>query len=145
MRKWIKLIGYGGLAVVILGVCLQLIPVWALRTNPPVTSEPDWPSPEAQAIAQRACYDCHSNETQWPWYAYVAPPAWLVIFDVVRGRDEMNFSEWAHRRPDELEDVEEVLDENEMPPDTYLLLHPEAQLSAADKKTLLAAFREILK
>ena len=70
--------GFVVLVVVLFGL-IQLVPVQ--RTNPPVVAEPPWDSPETRALAVRACFDCHSNETVWPWYAYVAPVSWLVAHD----------------------------------------------------------------
>lgn len=88
----IILIGIGGvLLAVFLGI--QLIPV--NRTNPPVTSPVKWDSPQTQSLAARACMDCHSNETVWPWYSYVAPTSWLVYYDVQRGRSQLNFSTYS--------------------------------------------------
>jgi hypothetical protein len=66
-----------GAAVVVAGfIILQLVPV--ARTNPAVVREPQWDSPQTRELAQRACYDCHSNETVWPWYAYIAPVSWQI-------------------------------------------------------------------
>ncbi|MBI5081140.1 MAG: heme-binding domain-containing protein [Chloroflexi bacterium] len=66
------------LVAVVIG--MQLVPVWLLKTNPPVTAEPKWDSEQTRALAKRACFDCHSNETVWPWYSNVAPVSWLIIF-----------------------------------------------------------------
>jgi hypothetical protein len=85
----IALLALAGI-VIIAFLGIQLIPV--NRINPAVTTPIKWDSPQTQALAQRACMDCHSNETVWPWYSYVAPASWLVYYDVLRGRSEMNFS-----------------------------------------------------
>jgi len=74
---------------------IQLVPVWLFQTNPPVGAEPAWDSPQTHALAQRACFDCHSNETQWPLYSRIAPVSWLITADVVRGRRHLNFSTWG--------------------------------------------------
>ncbi len=121
---------------------IQLIPV--SRTNPPVTSEPNWDSPETRALAQRACFDCHSNETQWPWYAYVAPVSWLVARDTVEGREELNFSEWGTRR-EEAEEIVEVILEAKMPLPIYILMHPEANLTDAERSQLAEGLRATLR
>src|SRR5689334_23582497 len=85
----------GGAAVI--GLLLaQLIPVD--RRNPPVQAEVQ-ASAEARVLLRRACYDCHSNETVWPWYARVAPVSWVVVHDVRRGRDVVNFSTWTLYHP----------------------------------------------
>jgi Haem-binding domain len=78
----------------VLLVVIQLLPFGRDHTNPPVRKEPAWDAPETRELAVRACFDCHSNETVWPWYSHVAPISWLVWSDVVRGRKELNFSEW---------------------------------------------------
>lgn len=127
-------IGLGGLLALFL--FLQIIPVWALKTNPPVVKEPNWDSPQTRALAQRACFDCHSNETKWPWYTNVAPISWLIIMDTVRGRNHLNFSEWSVQ-PAEVDDISRVISEGEMPPSSYISLHPEAALSAAEKQQLI--------
>jgi hypothetical protein len=93
-----------------------------------------------QALVNRSCRDCHTNDTRWPWYSYLAPVSWLVIHDVNHGRSHLNFSEWGRLRPDDaedlLEEICEVAEKGEMPLRTYLLLHPEARLRPADVDTL---------
>jgi hypothetical protein len=130
-----KLVVGAGLALVL----AQLIPV--ARTNPPVESEVPAPA-NVRAILERSCYDCHSNKTVWPKYAYVAPASWLVAFDVHRGRNHMNFSTWNRYSRQEqakhLEEVWEQVSSGEMPLGTYLPFHPEARLSDSDKAALKA-------
>ncbi len=86
---------------------------------------------------QRACYDCHSNETVWPWYSQIAPFSWLLAWDVQEGRKELNFSRWNRYSPKErakkVKESWEEIEEGEMPPWFYLPLHPEARLSAEDR------------
>jgi|KBSSwiStaDraftv2_1062776.scaffolds.fasta_scaffold2015676_1 Haem-binding domain len=82
------------IAVFVLLLLIQLVPVWLFQTNPPVVAEPAWDSPQTRALAQRACFDCHSNETQWPLYSRIAPVSWLITSDVIRGR-RLNFSTWG--------------------------------------------------
>ena len=130
----LRIAGLGALA---LGVAIQLVPVD--RSRPPVESEIPAP-PEVRAILERACYDCHSHETQWPWYGYVAPASWLLAYDVREGREHMNFSTWgrysAKKQAKKREEIPEEVDEGEMPPWFYLPLHPEARLDDADRETL---------
>jgi hypothetical protein len=116
-------------------LAIQLIPYGHQQTNPPVTAEPTWPSPESRNLAVRACFDCHSNETTWPWYSSAAPISWLVVHDVQEGRDALNFSEWD-RPQQRLREIAEVLREGEMPPVYYRWTHPSAILSAAEKAQL---------
>jgi Haem-binding domain len=117
----------------------QLIPV--TRTNPPVEAEVEAPE-EVLRILRNSCYDCHSHESRWPWYAHVAPVSWLVAHDVNEAREQLNFSTWdaygAKERADHLEEIWEEVDEGEMPLWFYLPLHPEARLSDADKNALRA-------
>jgi mono/diheme cytochrome c family protein len=134
-----KLKGYllkgAGIAVVVL-LLLQILPVMQ-PSNPPVVNEPVWDSPGTRALAKRACFDCHSNETLWPWYAKVAPMSWLVVYDVRQGRARFNFSDWyagvmSGRK------AEEEIRSGRMPLPRYLLLHPEARLTDAEKAELRA-------
>ena len=113
---------------------LQLIPVSG-RTNPPVVTQITWDSPQTEALMRDACMDCHSNETVWPWYSYVAPVSWLVVHDVEEGRSRLNLSERPFNRINSREMVEKI-QEGQMPPAIYLMMHPNANLSA-DQKTQL--------
>ena len=87
-----KILKYSLLIIFILLIVIQFIPVD--RTNPPAVREPKWDSPQTRAFAVRACFDCHSNETKWPAYSYVAPISWLVADDVKDGRKHFNMSDW---------------------------------------------------
>lgn len=119
-------------------IIIQFIPVQ--RTNPAVTREVKWDAPETRAIAKRACFDCHSNETTWPWYAYVAPVSLRLASHVTEGRERLNFSAWD--QPNEsYSEIEKVLREDEMPLWDYLLMHADAKLSDADKQTLLTGLK----
>ena len=123
--------------VVLFGL-LQLIPV--SRTNPPVVREIKWDSPQTMALAERACMDCHSNETKYPWYAGVAPMSLLLADHINEGREKMNFSDWDNYYV-EFDEIEEQVAEGKMPPASYLLMHPEARLSDAEKQQLLAGLK----
>jgi len=116
---------------------IQLVPV--SRSNPPVTADQAAP-PAVQEVLRRACYDCHSNETVWPWYSRVAPVSWLLAHDVSEGRDALNFSKTGALLPKVLTDLKaEIWQEvsaGEMPPKTYLLTHSHARLSDADREVL---------
>jgi len=127
---------------------IQLVPYGRDYSNPPVTGEPAWDSPRTKELAKRSCFDCHSNETTYPWYSRVAPVSWLVRRDIEEGRGNLNFSEWeigskrAQRAADE---VREVISSGEMPLPIYLIQHPEARLTDAEKQELLSGFEASLK
>ena len=128
--------------VVVAGVVafglIQLVPYGWSHSNPPVTGTPPWPDAEAEQLARAACYDCHSNETEWPPYSYVAPMSWLVRYDVDRGRDAMNFSNWGAEDED-AHDAAEAVEDGSMPPDRYVRLHADSRLSAAERQVLIDA------
>ncbi len=136
MKKWLKRVG-GGLIVLL--IVLQFVPVE--RTNPPDHREFMAPA-DVQAILRRACYNCHSNETVWPWYSKVAPVSFLLANDVKEGRREVNFSTWEkateQRKARKLKEIVKEVESGDMPPWYYVPLHPEAKLSPADRKTIIA-------
>ncbi len=135
--KQLAKLGSGGLLGLFLLV--QLIPV--PRVNPPVESDVAAP-PEVASVLRRACYDCHSNETAWPWYSRVAPVSWLVAKDVREGREALNYSTWGRysreERAEKLEETWEDVAEGEMPLRVYTLAHPGARLTGADRQALRA-------
>jgi hypothetical protein len=118
-------------------IAIQFIP--ASRTNPPVTAELDAPV-KVLSVFKKSCYDCHSNETEWPWYSYIAPVSWLVSRDVKDGRLHLNFSKWENlSRKDIVKMKEEIWDEIEkgnMPLWKYTILHPDANLTQEDKNLI---------
>jgi hypothetical protein len=129
-------------ARIVLGVALfmlaiQLVPV--PRTNPPVEEEVP-ASHRMRTLLVRSCYDCHSNETRWPWYAWVAPASWLLAYDVAEAREHLNFSTWnrydAEERQELLEEAWEEVDEGHMPLFFYVWLHPDAALDDAERALL---------
>lgn len=137
MKSPIKLI----VIIIVSGIGLfgliQFIPVE--RTNPPVTTQVTWDSPQTQGLFQRACADCHSNETTWPWYSKVAPVSWLVSHDVSEGRQKFNISELNPTSPrysKMLREVKEVVMEGEMPMPIYYPTHPDARLTADETQAL---------
>ena len=113
----------------------------ANRTNPSVETVVPAPA-EARSVLRRACYDCHSNETVWPWYSRIAPISWLVARDVHEGRKDLNFSTWNRlTTKDQIKGLRESWKQVEtggMPPWIYLQPHPEARLSASDRSVLQA-------
>ena len=137
MKKIMGFLKWAAVVFVILLLLIQLVPVD--KTNPPIEAEIP-ASEEVRTILKRSCYDCHSNETSWPWYSRVAPISWLVAYDVKEGRDELNFSTWnkysASKQNKKLKEIWEEIDEGEMPLWVYLPAHPTAKLSANDKAIL---------
>lgn len=136
MKTWL-LGGLGLFAVALLGA--QLIPV--PRTNPPV--ELDMPAPpEVKAILKASCYDCHSNETVWPWYSRVAPVSWLVSNDTEEGRSRLNFSTWNQFTPEQqsalLAAAMKQIRSGEMPPWFYTIKHMEGRITPEKLATLEA-------
>ena len=125
------------LVVVALFALIQLVPYGHGHANPPVTQAVRFDSPRTAQLARDACYACHSNETNWPWDAYVAPSSWLIAHDVDSGRKALNFSEWDRPQPPAGEVTEQVSG-GEMPPTQYKLVHPSARLSATEKRELAA-------
>lgn len=131
--------------LVVVGIVIQFIPV--NQTNPPITAPLTAPA-DVQAVLDRACMDCHSNATKWPWYSKIAPGAWLIAYDVNEGREHLNFSEFtsmsAKDQKHAFEEIIEVIDEGEMPPPVYTPLHPEARLTDADKALVVAWAQDML-
>jgi len=117
-------------------VCVQAITLTRSYTNPPVVAEPNWDSPRTRELFMRACGDCHSNETVWPWYSRVFPVSALIANDVNEGRFRFNISEWGVRE-NEAGEAAEIVQEGEMPPAQFLLIHPEARLTSSEKQELI--------
>jgi hypothetical protein len=131
-----RVLGITAVAIVAFFVVAQLFRID--RTNPPVESDVPAP-PDVKAALRAACYDCHSNETTWPWYSHVAPVSWLLAYDVKKGREELNYSTWqqydARRQQKKMNETVETLNEGEMPPWYYLAIHRDARL--ADLQSIL--------
>jgi hypothetical protein len=123
----------------ILFVLIQFVPVD--RSNPTVTGVVDAPE-EVMLTLRRSCWDCHSNETKWPWYAWVAPLSWRLSGHVSEGREHLNFTEWDGYDLEELdeayEEIGEEMESQGMPLGDYLLIHREAVLSRTDRQRLIA-------
>jgi Haem-binding domain len=108
--------------------------------NSPVKDELNAPS-QILTTLRHSCFDCHSNETRWPWYSRLPPVSWLVAHDVARGRQELNYSEWnsyfPQTRTRKLQWMERALRTEKMPPMIYRIIHPESRLSDADRDALI--------
>ncbi len=142
----LAIVKYGILAILALFLAAQF--VQPDRTNPPASAAASFaavakPAPEVAAIFQRACADCHSHETTWPWYSRVSPVSWLVANDVKEGRAHLNLSEWSFLGPEasrlKLKAACKEVRAGEMPLWQYKLMHPEARLSPADIEKLCSA------
>jgi len=132
IRRTLKYLAVGLASIVGVVLVLQIIPYGRTHSNPRTVVEPAWDSPRTRALAVRACFDCHSNKTRWPWYAKVAPFSWAVQYDVESARSVINFSEWsrgyalsgyAGRRTRS----------GMMPPYQYRMAHPEADLTTEER------------
>jgi hypothetical protein len=129
--------------ILVLGL-IQFLPFGQDHTNPAIVSEPQWSSPEARALVKEHCFQCHSNETEWPWYSKVAPASWLVSADVAEGRAQFNFSDW-NRHPGELEEMIEEIQSGGMPPIQYWIFHPSSRLNEGQKQELINTLQSSLK
>jgi hypothetical protein len=136
MVRYLRLTMVSGIALLVIAQVFRID-----RTNPPVVQDVAAPA-EVDGLLRRACYDCHSNETVWPWYSQVAPVSWLLARDVHEGRNELNFSTWSAYAPakkdKKLKESAEEVAEGEMPPWFYVLVHRDAALSPADVERLRA-------
>ncbi|HEY3335047.1 MAG TPA: heme-binding domain-containing protein [Candidatus Limnocylindrales bacterium] len=109
-----------------------------------MTAEPPWDSPQTRALAVRACFDCHSNETIWPSYTNLAPISWRTQQHVDEGRSKLNFSTWGTGRQ-RVDKVGDQITSGAMPPLDYLLVHPEARLSDGEKTQLIDGLKASLR
>ena len=133
----------GGLVIIFLamqfvpfGIIATVVGYSSDHTNPPVVMEPKWSSPEVRQLAVRACYDCHSNETNWPWYSHIAPVSWSIYDHVVNGREFINFSDWCRSEGQSSDGFADEMESKGMPLSDYTKLHPGAVLTEAENKTL---------
>ncbi len=151
-RWWTRTLMFNTLIVLIVFGAIQLIPV--PRDNPAVIREPVWDSGQTRDLAVRACFDCHSHETTWPTYSAIAPVSWGMWYDVVEGREDLNFSDWdRHLRADTVDPddpfpaktlsarIADEIRSGDMPPGTYRLLHPDARLTDAEQEALIAGLQ----
>ncbi len=140
MHLWMKRIG---LATAFLLLAIQAVPV--NRSNP--IADPSHSiyatqavPREVKAVFERSCRNCHSNETAWPWYSYVAPVSWVVARDVHQARKKMNFSEWggypAQRKEDRLEEICEQVTNGDMPDRKYAIFHRSARITPQEREAI---------
>jgi len=139
-----KTLRWTGIALVVVFVAIQAIR--PAKTNPPIdqskTIENNTQmSPEVAAVLDRACADCHSSKTTWPWYSQIAPISWYLADHVKDGRKELSLSDWGtyetRRKTRKLDEIREQVESGSMPIKSYVLLHPNAKLSDADRRLLI--------
>lgn len=137
MKRFLQILG-----ILVAGfVLIQLVPYGRDHTNPPVVAEPKWDSAQTRDLAKRACFDCHSNETVWPWYSNIAPASWLVQHDVAEARGEVNFSDAGGTgRNISGRKLGREVTGGKMPPAQYTVIHTEANLSQAERQQLAMGF-----
>lgn len=143
--RWILAVG---LLLVLGFMLIQLVPYGKDHTNPTVPAENDWEwdSPRTEALVRGACYDCHSNETKWPWYSNVAPMSWLVVRDVQEARSMFNLSEMTLAEGKiRVSEMVERVSGNKMPPPQYTAIHSEARFSTVERQDVINGLLATLK
>ena len=130
------------IAFVVVFALIQAVPYGRSHSNGPITGEPKWSSPQTRELMVRACFGCHSNEVKYPSYANVAPISWAVQNHVDEGRSKVNYSEFTSNS-EGADDTIEVIQNGFMPPSYYTNFgrHPEANLTAAERNTLIAGLK----
>lgn len=136
--------------IIVAFILIQFFPID--KSNPVATPQMDFltikKTPEKTAsLIRNACYDCHSNESKYPWYANIQPVGWFLQDHIQEGKKELNFSTFAtyekKRQAKKMKEATEMIEKGEMPLDSYIILHPEAKLSAADKKEMIDYFKMV--
>lgn len=134
VANWTRTFVKSTVAVIVAFGAIQFIPYGRDHTNPPVQAGPNWDSRRTEELFFRACKNCHSNETEWPWYSEIAPSSWLVRHDVTEARARFNVSEWGRKKKNKGYEAADEVNEGDMPPWYYVLLHPEARFSKDERK-----------
>jgi len=142
--RWLKRVGIAIGCLVGIFLLMQVVPYGRTHANPSILAEPEWDSPRTRELAVRACFNCHSNETEWPWYAGVAPFSWVVQLDVENARDTLNFSEWTHPYDLAADSGSSVI-RGDMPPYKYRMAHPEANLTLNERIELARGLNATMK
>ncbi len=133
--------GVGRIAVIVIAALflIQWVPYGHHRAPPAAVTQVTWDAASTEQLSRRACFDCHSNETRWPWYASVAPVSWMLQHDVDEGRDHLNFSAIHITGEEAAEAIREAgkeVREGDMPPRAYVMMHPGARLGPAEREAL---------
>ena len=137
MKKWIKISLF---SLLVFFVIAQFFPID--RTNPPVVREPGWDTPQTRVFAERACFDCHSNQVKYPWYSYIAPVSWMLRSHIQEGKEDLNFSEWTGKENGT--EIIENIQKGKMPLWEYKLMHPEARLTEAEQESFIAGLKRTI-
>lgn len=132
---WSKIL----LGVIVLFIAIQFYPYGRDHDNLPVTNQVNWDSPQTKEMFYNACADCHSHETEWPWYSNVAPASWLVQSDVDEGREHFNIS--TLEGMDEADEAYELVEKGAMPLGIYTPLHPEANFDEEQKAKFIEGLK----
>lgn len=135
-----KRILFASIAAFIVGfIAIQFWPEARVIPNPPVESTPTWDSEYTHALVERACFDCHSHETEWPWYTKIVPVSTMIKRDVGTGRDVLNFSRWEATccTEEQVDAMAETVGTQTMPLSYYLVIHPEADLTSVERGHLI--------
>lgn len=140
-----KIVKYGFIGLLSVFILIQFIPTNLPKNNTDHSNDivqNENPPNDIKIILSKACYDCHSNQTVYPWYSYVAPVSWLVAKDTRDGREELNFSDWAElskrKKIKILNEIAEEVEEDKMPLKIYTLVHRDAILTEEEISTLIA-------
>jgi hypothetical protein len=136
-----RILKWGIVVLIVVFAAIQL--AQPSRTNPPVKTDflkATGAPPDVATMFRAACYDCHSDETRWPWYSYVAPMSWQIAQDVNHGRRHVNLSEWPADQPDlarkKIGDMSDEIDDGDMPLSKYKLIHKDARLTSQQRDKL---------
>lgn len=129
-----------GIVGILLGlfILIQFVPYGKDHINPPVINEPKWDSTRTQELVTRACFNCHSNKTTYPWYSNIAPTSWLLQRDIDTGRRNLNFSDLTNTQGSAmLNDIGRQVTSGRMPPFYYTMIHADANLTTAEREELI--------
>jgi len=147
MKKWPWWVKTIAILVILFGL-IQLIPFGKDHQNPPVVAEATFDNATTKTLVTNTCFDCHSNETVWPWYSNIAPVSWLIQRDVDEGRQNLNFSDWSSNSlvsQELFSAAAEVVSRGKMPPFYYVWLHPKAKLTSTTLPKLVQGFQNSAK
>ncbi len=120
--------------IIITAIAIQFVPYGKDHANPSIVSEPNWDKIRTRELFYKACFDCHSHETVWPWYSNFAPVSWLIQRDVDEGREHFNVSMWGAQKKNEGDDAVKEVKEGKMPPWFYLIPNPSTRLSESEEE-----------